>query len=49
LLHGQPMATDKLDNIEKLGNRAADMVQQLLTFARKDSISMRTLSLNAFM
>ncbi len=49
LLQEHPMATDKLANIEKLGNRAAEMVQQLLTFARKDSVAMHTFSLNSFM
>jgi len=44
-----PVATDKLANIERLGFRAAEMVQQLLTFARKDSVAMRVFSLNAFM
>ncbi len=42
-------AGDKLDNIEKLSKRAANMVQQLLTFARKDIVQMRVLSLNRFM
>ena len=43
------LTTDKLSNIEQLGNRAATMIQQLLTFARKDTVSMRTFSLNTFM
>lgn len=44
-----PVAEDKLANIEELGKRAADMVQQLLTFARKDVVSLRVGSLNQFM
>ncbi|TLS77135.1 PAS domain S-box protein [Mariprofundus erugo] len=47
-MRSHPVADDKLANIEQLGNRAADMVQQLLTFARKDSVQMRTLQLNPF-
>ena len=36
----------KLDNIEKLSVRAADMVKQLLTFARKDRVQMGYFQLN---
>jgi len=39
----------KLENVEELSTRAADMVQQLLTFARKDVVSIRPLSLTSFM
>ena len=39
----------KLDNIEQLSEHAADMVQQLLTFARKDRVSTRPFSLTSFM
>jgi len=46
----QPVVVaDRLANIEQLGNRAAEMVRQLLTFARKDSVSMHIFSLNTFM
>ena len=44
-----PVAVDKLDNIEKLSARAANMVRQLLTFARKDIVQMNVFSLNGFM
>jgi len=47
-LKGQPEIADKLDSIESLGMRAADMVKQLLTFARKDRVEMVGFSLNAF-
>ena len=47
-LEGQPEIGEKLDNIELLGMRAADMVKQLLTFARKDRVEMHSFSLNAF-
>ncbi|TLS67258.1 PAS domain S-box protein [Mariprofundus erugo] len=43
------MASERLNNIEKLGERAAEMVQQLLTFARRDAVSRRNLVLNSFM
>ena len=36
----------KLDEVEKLGGRAADMINKLLTFSRKDSVSLATFSLN---
>ncbi len=48
-LQDHPIASDRLVNIEQLGIRAADMVQQLLTFARKDIVAMSVFSLNAFM
>jgi len=38
----------RLDNIELLSQRAADIVHQLLTFARKDTVSIKPLSLNEF-
>lgn len=38
----------KLDNIDKLSGQAAHMVQQLLTFARKDIVSNRLFSLTSF-
>lgn len=43
-----PVVDDKLANIEQLGNRAAEMVQQLLTFARKGAVQMQSLQLNPF-
>ncbi|NWF39413.1 PAS domain S-box protein [Mariprofundus sp. NF] len=48
-LENQPEVREKLDTIERLSTRAADMVKQLLTFARKDRIRMAPFSLNAFM
>ncbi|PIS18421.1 MAG: hypothetical protein COW19_04210 [Zetaproteobacteria bacterium CG12_big_fil_rev_8_21_14_0_65_55_1124] len=47
-LKQQPEVDAKLDGIEQLGKRAADMVKQLLTFARKDRMKMSTFSLNTF-
>lgn len=41
-------ASIKLDNVEQLGIRAADMIQQLLTFARKGMVSMQVIQLNSF-
>jgi len=38
----------RLDNIEKISMRAADMIQQLLTFARKDMVSIKQIPLNPF-
>ncbi|MDX8406213.1 MAG: ATP-binding protein [Mariprofundus sp.] len=42
-----PDVVQKLENIESISFRAADMIQQLLVFARKDRVSMEPLSLNA--
>jgi len=47
-LEGQSDVLNKLDNIELLGMRAADMVKQLLTFARKDRVELGTFSMNPF-
>ncbi|MDX8406534.1 MAG: ABC transporter substrate-binding protein [Mariprofundus sp.] len=47
LAQHSPIA-DKLNNVEQLGSRAADMIQQLLTFARKGIVSMQTVQLNDF-
>ena len=44
----QPDVVQKLANVEAISFRAADMVQQLLTFARKDRVSMRRLPLAPF-
>jgi len=38
---------EKLENVERLSNRAADMIKQLLTFARKDTVQMQPLELIA--
>jgi len=42
-----PDVTKKLINIETLSLRAADMIKQLLTFARKDTVRMQQLSLSS--
>jgi len=42
------VVADKLEKVEKLSVRAADMVHQLLTFARKDMVELRSIHLNAF-
>ena len=39
----------KLENIGKLSNRAAEMVKQLLAFARKDMVNKHSFSLTSFM
>jgi len=43
-----PYLDEKLENIEAISIRAADMVKQLLTFARKDMVSMEPIMLNPF-
>jgi len=43
-----PDVIQKLTNVEQLSRRAADMIQQLLTFARKDRVSMKPLLLTPF-
>ncbi|ATX78930.1 PAS domain S-box-containing protein [Mariprofundus aestuarium] len=48
LAEGQPKITTKLENIQGLSNRAADMIKQLLTFAKKDVVEKRTILLTPF-
>jgi len=43
-----PDIAKKLANIETLSLRAADMIKQLLTFARKDTVRIQELSLTSF-
>lgn len=44
-----PAVGKRLETIESLSIRAADMISQLLTFARKSLVSLEPLELNAFM
>ncbi len=44
-----PDVVQKLQDLEADAFRAADMIQQLLTFARRGRINMATLSLNAML
>jgi len=41
-------AIDKINNVEELSQRAAAMISQLLTFARKGLVQMHELSMNSF-
>lgn len=43
-----PDAVEKLEVVEKLSFRAAELIRQLLTFARKDRVVMKTLPLVPF-
>ena len=44
-----PDLVTRIDNISKLANSAADMIKQLLTFARKDNVEYRSFDLLPFM
>ncbi|WP_161984399.1 CBS domain-containing protein [Mariprofundus erugo] len=46
---GTHPAVSRLAVVEELGFRAAKMIQQLLTFARKDSIQMKPVRLTSFL
>lgn len=46
---GEPIAQEKLENVEKLSNRAAALINQLLTFARKDKGYMEPLAIIPFL
>lgn len=43
---GNEVVLDKLNAVEKMGGRAADMIKKLLTFARKDAVRIVTFSMN---
>ncbi len=43
-----PDVVQKLDNVESIAFRASDMIQQLLTFARKSMISMKEMPFTPF-
>ena len=43
-----PEIAQKLNNIESIAFRAADMIKQLLTFARKDIVSIKQIPLTLF-
>ncbi|TLS66520.1 PAS domain S-box protein [Mariprofundus erugo] len=47
-LENHPQALEKLANVEELTFRASDMIRQLLTYARRDKVSMRALPLAPF-
>jgi len=47
-VQAQPDVMRKLTNIEELSGHAADMIQQLLAFARKDMVSMKETPLSSF-
>jgi PAS domain S-box-containing protein len=44
-----PDVVDRLDNMEDIAFHAAEMIQQLLTFARKDMVNIKQMFLNSFL
>jgi len=44
----QPKVIERLDRIEKLSQRATDMIKQMLTFANKGSVDKKTIPISAF-
>ncbi|MDX8405064.1 MAG: response regulator [Mariprofundus sp.] len=48
-LENQQAVSHNLDNIQALSDNAADVVKQLLSFARKGRVEMGTFSLNSFL
>ncbi|MBN4073625.1 PAS domain S-box protein, partial [Mariprofundus ferrooxydans] len=48
-LKDNPKVEEKLANVEQLSFRAADMIKQLLTFARKDRVSMKAFPFTSFL
>ncbi|NWF36093.1 CBS domain-containing protein [Mariprofundus sp. KV] len=49
LVGDNPTVNERLEVVEQLGFRAAKMIQQLLTFARKDRVQMKLFGLSSFM
>jgi len=48
-IEDNPELVARIDNISQLTNSAADMIKQLLTFARKDNVEYRSFNLLPFM
>jgi len=48
-IEGNPDLVERIDNISLLANSAADMIKQLLTFARKDNVEYKSFNLLPFM
>jgi len=47
-VQAQPDVVEKLDNVEELSRHAAEMIAQLLAFARKGVVSMKAMPLTPF-
>jgi len=47
-LQDMPEVVQKLDHVEDISMRAADMIQQLLTFARKDRVCIKPIPFTSF-
>jgi len=47
-ISGFPDVIKRLDNVEELGFRAAEMIKQLLTFARKGQLEIKAFNLTSF-
>ena len=47
--HGNTQLLTRLENIERISNRAAQVVQHLLVFARKDNTQQQNFDITAFM
>jgi len=47
-VQGLPEVVQKLTNVEEISMRAANMIQQLLTFARKDQVSIKPIPFTPF-
>jgi len=45
----RPESVERVDSVEKQGYRAAEMIQQMLTFARKSQVSMRTVAMTSLL
>ena len=45
----QKRCAERLNSVDALADQGSEMIQQLLTFARKDQLEKRTFSLNEFM
>ncbi|ATX79077.1 PAS domain S-box-containing protein [Mariprofundus aestuarium] len=47
-MHGMPELTEKIERVEKVGFQAADMIKQMMVFARSEEVKMHPLSLTTF-
>lgn len=47
-IHGQPEVLEKIEQVEKVGFQAADMIKQMLVFARDEEVQLEEMSLTSF-
>ncbi|ATX82484.1 PAS domain S-box-containing protein [Mariprofundus ferrinatatus] len=47
-MHGMPEMKEKIEDVEKVGFQAAEMIKQMMVFARSEEVEMSPISLTSF-